>query len=183
MKKIIVLICMLFIAVSSVNAESDEKITVYMFRGTGCGACKQALIEFNSYEGKYDEDFDLVTIDVWGENENNGTLLATVIEKFDGDNSIPFFVIGDTYGESGFSDEVIETALAAKDDENYVDYLGNLINENKEDYELTNLEEASQDENIKYWDSSDSDTLIVVSIFLIVIGGITLLIILPNRKK
>ncbi len=186
MKKILTIITLaIMLTVGNVCAEEvNNDVILYMFRGTGCGGCAAALEEINSFEGKYDEDFTLVTIDVWSGNEDNGELFAVLNSEFEGSGAIPFFIIGDSFSSEGFNDEVLEEALNAKTDPDYIDHVGDTMKEQGGSYELTNLEEAARDEGFTYWEAGGShDGLIVLGIFVVVIGGIVALIALPNRKK
>lgn len=76
--------------------ETDDQITIYMFRGQGCTFCKAFLNFLNDISDEYGKYFKLVSFEVW-ENENNGTLfdqVATVTGEEAG--GVPYIVIGET---------------------------------------------------------------------------------------
>ncbi|MBR4230675.1 MAG: hypothetical protein IKR74_00775 [Bacilli bacterium] len=149
-----------------------EKVTIYIFRGHGCSHCYDALEYFYKNREKYADYFDVVTYEVW-ENEANSKFMKTVADALEDEvTGVPYMVIGDAYtNKRGFSDElseeIVNAALAAYQDDNYVDLVGNLAKDNDK-IESKNLEESCRSEGIiagKY------DTLIIFSILLVVIGG------------
>ncbi len=196
MKKILTILAIMFtLGVTNVQAEelpnvSDgEKVTIYMFRGTGCSACAAAVEEFNSYVGKYDDYFELVTFDIWGEtpDQDNGTLLDYFVQTLNGESTIPFFIVGDNFSQNGFSQEVIDAALSEFTNPDYNDIVAEKIKGQEHLYTMTNLEEACESEGIEYIGPGEEakasyDTIIVVGIFVLVIAGIGFLVFAPQKK-
>ena len=93
--------------------ETDDQITIYMFRGTGCGYCKAFLTFLNSITEEYGKYFKLESYEVWS-NQNNGELMQEVGE-FLGEQAggVPFIIIGDKVfpGYNEVYDEDIKTAI------------------------------------------------------------------------
>lgn len=87
--------------------ESDDKINIYLFRGNGCGHCKNFitfLYENIDELGKY---FNLVSYEIFY-NQDNSKLMSKV-SKFFGEEAtgVPYIVIGDKYF-SGFGEGLKE---------------------------------------------------------------------------
>ena len=76
--------------------ESDEKINVYVFRGSTCGYCLKAIAYFTSILPEYGQYFNLKTYEVWANSDNSELLenvAATLGDKVQG---VPYIVIGNT---------------------------------------------------------------------------------------
>ena len=82
MKKVIsslVVILMSLFMITNVKAiekpkvTDHEKVTIYIFRGHGCSACRNAINYFSSLGNEYDDYFEVVTYETW-ENSNNKQL-------------------------------------------------------------------------------------------------------------
>lgn len=94
--------------------ETDEKATIYLFRGKGCSHCYEFL-EYVSSDliKKYGNYFKIITYEVWN-NADNAKLMQEVSDYLDDDASgVPYIVIGDKtfngYAES--MNEEIESAI------------------------------------------------------------------------
>lgn len=75
--------------------ETDDQITIYLFRGKGCGFCNKFLNFLNSISGEYGKYFKLESYEVWN-NPNNSKLLEDIGEFLDEDvRGVPFIIIGD----------------------------------------------------------------------------------------
>lgn len=134
MKKLIIVLVMLFSFSSVLNAEeeftslnlketmemegksfdlsgysySDEKINIYLFWGDGCPHCS-SFIDYLGEEVVKDSGvyFNFYSYEVW-KTENNPNLLNKVAKYFnvkEDEIGIPFIVIGDKYFV-GFDDDV-----------------------------------------------------------------------------
>ncbi len=178
MKKILVVFLMLFLVPLTVSAvelpekTDHEKVNIYIFRGHGCSHCYEALEFFYENIEEYGDYLNVYTYEVWN-NTANAKFMEEVAAAFNLTVSgVPFMVIGDNYTNTrGFnesiSEELVETALAAYQDENYVDLVGQLAKDH-DDIEILDLEESCHEEGIipgKY------DTLIIFTILLFVVGG------------
>ena len=84
-----------------------EKLNIYFFWGDGCEHC-EALISFlNSLTEDYDKYFDLYTLEVWY-NEDNNKLMTELIEELGKEvKGIPCLIIGNQVF-SGFSEDMKE---------------------------------------------------------------------------
>lgn len=167
MKKVLLSILTLFMVlifplsvVASEKEESKEKINVYLFWGDGCGYCEAAKEFFASIEDEYGEYFNLVEYEVWY-NQDNNELKENVAEYLNDDVSgVPYIVIGETtFGgySSEYDEDIKEAIMEAYEDEDYVDVVAKV--------------EAGEVETGKNY-----DTLIVIGIFVVIIGGFGALI-------
>ena len=75
--------------------ESDDKVNVYIFRGSTCSHCLDAIAHFASIakdEGKY---FNVKTYEVWSNSDNNNLMNDVANEIGDSEVSgVPYIVIG-----------------------------------------------------------------------------------------
>lgn len=133
----------------------NEKINVYLFWGQGCGYCEAAKEFFSSIEEEYGKYFELVDYEVWYD-KNNNALKESVVEYFKDDvTGVPYIVIGETtFGgyASDFDEDIKDAIVEAYEDDDYVDYVAKII--------------AGDIETPKSY-----DTLIVIGIFVVIIGG------------
>ena len=93
--------------------DNNKKITIYMFRGNGCGYCKQFLTFLNSIVDEYGQYFKLESYEVWS-NKKNQELLDKVSAALEVNVSgVPFIIIGDkTFsGYSSRYDEQIKSSI------------------------------------------------------------------------
>lgn len=94
-------------------SESDDKITIYFFRGKGCKFCRAFLSYLNDIVPEYGKYFNVVAYDVW--NDRNSDKLLDEVSEFLNQPSegIPYAIIGDTVfnGYSTDYDEAIKEAI------------------------------------------------------------------------
>ena len=88
---------------SSYNPKSDA-ITIYLFRGKGCGFCRSFLTFIDSITDEYGEYFKLQSYEVWND-QNNASLLDKVSNYLgEAAGGVPYIVIGDKVF-AGYSSE------------------------------------------------------------------------------
>lgn len=107
----ILLIGILLIPTGVFAADKNEPVNVYFFHGDGCPHCAEAEEFFDSIEDKYGDEFNLVSYEVWYD-EDNAELMSQVadIRKEDGDG-VPYIVIGNQSWDgymSSYDNEIIE---------------------------------------------------------------------------
>ena len=76
--------------------ETDDQVVIYLFRGNGCGFCRNFLTFLNSIIGEYGKYFKVVSFEVWYDQDNVNLMndVASVLNTtVDG---VPFIVIGNT---------------------------------------------------------------------------------------
>ena len=202
MKKFLLLITIVgCLFLTNVKAEElpeitdHEKVTIYLFRGHGCSHCYDGLVYLYSNLYKYSDYIDLKAYEVWY-NKDNSSLMSAVAEA----GGVPFFVIGDSYYTAGFSsktgEELIATALKEYQNKKYSDLVAKVVKDKKIDATSETLEQAANEEGIESIEAAQNalqpsetakqkgknDTIIIISIFVVIIGGI-LALVLSNRKN
>ena len=96
--------------------ETDDQITIYVFRGKGCQFCQKFLNYVNdTLVSKYGTMFKMITFEVWNDDDNSA--LMDTVGDFFGDNDsnfgIPYIIIGDKtfVGYSESMNTSIESAI------------------------------------------------------------------------
>ena len=93
--------------------ETDDQITIYLFRGQGCGYCRAFLTFMNSISKEYGKYFKMVSFETWND-ANNGELLQA-LGNFMGEpaEGVPYIIIGDQVfpGYASSYDEGIKSAI------------------------------------------------------------------------
>jgi len=197
MKKFLIsLICVFSLITMPVKAEEielpevtdHEKVTIYIFRGKGCGFCYNSLVYFNEIAKDYADYFEVKTYEVWNSQENSELLAAVASANEDELGGVPYIVIGDSYSTVGFlkewGEEIIETALKEYQNKDYVDLVAEIAKEHP-DAEETTLKEACIEEGIITQGgekAAANDTVIILSIFAVVIVGVTALVLFSRKK-
>ena len=147
--------------------ESDDKVNVYIFRGSSCWHCLDAVSFFASQVKENGKYFNVKTYEVWANTENSKLMsaVAKALGEEDPQGAVPFLVVGNkAYG--GFSADM---------GEQIINQVKELYNTNKEDrYDVANevnMDDASANK------SSDKKTspVTVILIVLVLVGGIGLI--------
>ena len=177
-------------AIEKPKVTDHEKINVYIFRGSGCSHCYDALTYLYGLNGEYDDYFNVVTYEVWY-NQGNSALAKDVAAKIgDEMGGVPYIVIGDK-SFAGFGDStgaaIIETALEAYQNKKYKDVVASVVKAGSYDEESETLAEAAYAEGItevaptKVEEDKD-DTIVILAVFVVIVGGFGALI-YSSRKK
>ena len=84
--------------------ETDDQVTIYLFRGKGCSYCRGFLNFMNDNSKELGKYFKIVSYEVWN-NEANASLL-TEVSNYLGKpaDGVPYIIIGDQVF-SGFTEE------------------------------------------------------------------------------
>ncbi len=92
---------------------NNEKLNVYLFYGDGCPHCEE-LIEFlNKLPEKYNDYFDLYTLEVWY-NLNNNDLMTNLLAELNEDpEGVPCLIIGNQvfFGYSTSMEQELKKAI------------------------------------------------------------------------
>ncbi len=73
----------------------NKKINVYLFYGDGCPHCEELINFLDNLPEKYDEYFDLYTMEVWY-NENNSKLMENLVGELGKEvEGVPCLIVGD----------------------------------------------------------------------------------------
>ncbi len=96
--------------------EQEGKANIYLFRGSGCEHCYQFLTYLEAITEKYGETFNLISYEVW-QNENNYQLMEKVSKKLgEKANGVPYIVIGKHFW-AGYSESLNEEIFQAIEEE------------------------------------------------------------------
>jgi len=169
MKKLIISILTLFIALAipvsvfAAKKEAEkEKINVYLFWGNGCGYCEAAKEFFASIEDEYGKYYNFVDYEVWYDQKNNELKNAVAEYLNDDVSGVPYIVIGETSFDQGYSSEFdADIIKAIKDEYENDDYVDVVAKVNAGEVKAK---------------SNNYDTIIVIGIFVLIIGGFGALI-------
>ena len=138
-----------------------EPAKVYMFRGEGCGFCAKALAFFEEIKEKY--DFELITYEVWYD-EDNKKLMDKVAAGFGDDVSgVPYIIIGDKTFQGyieDYNDGIIEAIRKEGKNENANDKAGEIINGKEE----------------------KNNQVVIVIVSLAVVAGIVALVVVGRKS-
>ena len=96
--------------------ETDDQVTVYLFRGTGCGYCKAFLTFLNNLPAEYYNKIKVVAFDAW--YDEAASMLLANVSAFMGEEAggVPYIIIGETAfpGYAAEYDEGIKAAIDAE---------------------------------------------------------------------
>ena len=200
MKKVVLSIVVALCLLIMPNAKADEdlptitdheKVTVYLFRASGCSHCQDFIEYFADNYYQYQDYFDIVSFEV--NQSGNYELVSLVKERFNVDHSgVPYIVVGNNWDQLGFGsngEAIINAALDAYEDESYTDLVAEIIEEEGLDVTSETLEEAAASHgfevvglNGEVPKNSLSDGAIVGIIFGVIILGFAVLVIFSRKK-
>lgn len=156
--------------------KAEEKVPVYMISKNGCSACEAATQYFNGLQKQYPDLFDLVELQVfdssWGfVSTDLQNMFVAIYEKIGEDTSkaaTPTIVIGDyhTIGIPQDTDEIYDAIITARDAKNKVDIVKDLA-----DYLNIDLNSIRLGTNTETKETGKYDTIIIISIFVVLVGG------------
>lgn len=124
---------------STSDNNSENTVTVYLFRGEGCHFCENAIEFFEGITEDYSY-LDVKAYEVWRNTENKKLMDAVANELgIEVSASVPLIIVGDEYAERGFSERrgemIIEEIENAHNNESYIDVIEKVLNEN--DFNVT----------------------------------------------
>ncbi len=160
--------------------ETDDQITIYLFRGKGCGYCRAYLTYMNSILKDYGKYFKMVSFEVWN-NEDNAKLLTEVSNKMDNPaEGVPYIIIGDKvfpgYAEQ-YNDQIkeaITTLYKTKESKRY-----DIIKEMNIKY---NIEEDVIENNASKGESKTNTLLIILFDGLFIAIATAVIILFENKR-
>ena len=96
-------------------SETDDQITIYLFRGKGCGYCRSFLTFLNDISEEYGKYFKVKSFESWYD-EDNSKLMQTVA-GFLGQEAggVPYIIIGEQVfpGYANTYDDGIKQAITS----------------------------------------------------------------------
>lgn len=165
---------------------ADDQVKVYMITKEGCSGCDAAYEYFEELESKEPDLFELVPFEVFNSawkfnSEKLETLFTKVYEYFKEDTSsasTPTIVIGDYHVLGLPQDKELVYNAIKEAKENGKDVVKEIAEK-----ENLNLEELKYDRNATKEETSGKyDTLIIIGIFVIVIGGFAGFVIMSKKQ-
>ena len=150
-------------------SEKDDQITIYLFRGQGCGYCRAFLTFLNGITEEYGKYFKLVSFEVWNDSANAD--LMTKISTFLGQpaQGVPYIVIGDqTFaGYASAYDDSIKEAIVSEYEKS-----------SKDRYDLF----GEYNKSLK-GSTTDSSVMVIMTIVNIVIALAAVIFVEFNQNK
>ena len=133
-KKSIVLLVVAFLSFLAVPFKTNAAtpVTIYFFRGEGCGYCAAAESFFDSLkeDDEYKDLFVVKDFEVW-KNQDNADFAEEVADKMgDSLGGVPYIIIGDETwtGYTDTYDDAIKAQIKEiAADDNYVDPLAEMV--------------------------------------------------------
>lgn len=175
-------------AITLPEVTDHEKVTLYIFRGSGCSHCHEALTYLGENAYKYKDYMDIKVLEVWqnAENSNLYNVIADLKSIPEKDRGVPLILVGSSYNTAGFAgsmaNEMMEAVLNEYQNPEYTDIVNPEIAKNP-NVSVQTLEEACAEEGIRVRTSGGQyDGLIVLGIFAVVLGGLCYLVALSRRK-
>lgn len=148
-------------------SENDDKVNVYLFRGSTCSHCFNAVLYFASIAGESGKYFNLKSYEVWNNTENSELMEKVGAKLNDEVSGVPYIVVGDK-SWSGFADS----------------YGEEILSKIKSEYEKTADERIDIVKDIVSGTTSGSSSndVIALLIILLVTGGIVAGIVVTRKK-
>jgi len=93
--------------------ENDKQVTIYFFRGQGCGYCRNFLTFLNSISEEYGKYFKVVSFEVWNNKDNKKLMKKVANIMYEEAGGVPYIIIGDEVFPGYISswDEDIKAAI------------------------------------------------------------------------
>ena len=90
---------------------TNEKVKVYVFRGEGCSHCAETLAWFESIQAEEGKYYDLVTFEVWNDEDNKAQMEK--VAKYFGEEAdgVPYIIVGKKTWHgftSSYSSEILD---------------------------------------------------------------------------
>ena len=121
---VLILIFGLYIFLDS----KKEKVNVYLFWGDGCKFCSNAKEFFNNDNTENSEYYNLVTYEVWIDEEGREKMEEAAEKLGIKVTGVPLIIIGDkhfTGYSSSMNDELNETIISCYESQDCIDIMKN----------------------------------------------------------
>lgn len=155
----------------------EGKVNIYLFRGNGCSHCYEFLEYLESIIDEYGKYFNVVTYEVWND-QDNASLMEAVASKMDEEaGGVPFIVIGEQVF-SGYSSDMNEEIESLIKEEYEKETKYDVLKELGVDTTVSN----KKVKNAVAEKSSTSDIVVLV-VALVIIGGIVTLVVMARKQN
>ena len=153
--------------------ETDDQVTIYLFRGQGCSYCRGFLNFLNDNAEDLGKYFKVVSYEVW-KDTNNAKLLTEVSEYLEQPaDGVPYIIIGDQvfagFTESAYGEKVKEaiTTLYKTDKSERYD----VFDQMEKNPKTTNKNESDKKEK-----SSSNIAAILLNLLFVTVGTISIIV-------
>lgn len=147
---------------------SNDKVTVYIFRGNTCPHCLDAVVYFSSIYEKYKDIMDVKTYEVYG-NTDNRLLMQKAGEILNFNTTgVPVLVIGETVFE-GFNETKADEYIKTIEDYSKGNYIDAIAKINDGTYKAKDISKEKKSE--------------AVGFIILVITVVIIIAILISRSK
>ncbi len=183
MKKIcLMIITVLGIILIPKSVYASNKVTIYIFRGSTCAHCEEAINYIHKHEDEIDPNIEILTYEVW-DNKTNASLEEAVAKNLGVDTTdnfgVPFIVIGKDYikgySDSSTFDSMISKAKSYIDNDEYEDIVKKTIKEEGLTPEALKISDIFSEPNKMV-------TIIIYVVFGLIILGFIGMIVFSRRK-
>ncbi len=94
--------------------ETNDQAIIYLFRGNGCGYCRNLLTYLSSLTEEYGKYFKVVSFEVWNDAANNALMSKVSTITGVAANGVPYYIIGgetfDGYNES-YNERIVNAIM------------------------------------------------------------------------
>jgi glutaredoxin len=148
--------------------ESDDKVNVYIFRGSSCSHCLDAIVYFTSLIPEYGKYINIRTYETWS-NKANANLMTSVGNVLgDSPSGVPYIVIGNKsfngYTES-MNEAIINQITSTYNSEDRYDVMNH----------LSDVSSATKAKN-------NTKAITVILVFLVIaVGGVFIYVISKSK--
>lgn len=153
------------------TTESNE-VNLYFFHGNGCPHCEDAAEWFEEIEAEYGQYFNLVSYEVWYDEDNSNLMNAVADARKETADGVPYIIIGNQ-SWSGFADDYKEDMLAKIKSE-----YGQDVTERYDVMDFVDLEGNLTEEE----ESTTGRDVLILLVLVGVVAAVTVGVIVARKK-
>jgi len=144
--------------------ESEDKVNVYIFRGSTCWHCLDEISWFASITKEQGSKFNIITYEVWEDSENSKLMTAAAKLLGETASGVPFTIIGDK-AWSGFGSDMGEEML---------EQINNLYN-SEDRYDIKDYINLEDGKTINSSEKSSTSIVTIALLAAVLVGGIVVI--------
>lgn len=156
----------------STDEATNNEVNLYFFHGDGCPHCEEAQEWFDEIEEEYGDKFNLVSYEVWYNQENNDLMAAVAEARGETADGVPYIIVGNQ-SWSGF-DESYKEDILAKIESDYSQDVD-------ERYDIKDY--VSLSGNFSSSDEESTGRDVLITIVILAIGGAVIAGVMFARKS
>ncbi|MBP5678420.1 MAG: hypothetical protein J6X28_01150 [Bacilli bacterium] len=146
---------------ATLDAEQDNRVTIYFFHGDGCSHCAETNEWFESIEEEYGYKYNIIRYEVWYDEENADLMSRVAAARGEDAGGVPYLIIGDK-SWIGFAKDTMASEILAQIDSMYETPVA-------ERYDI--MDHLKDSKETDKTESTGNDVLSLI-IILLVAGGI-----------